>query len=259
MEGKTLMKHIVFKSAAAGVVFALGVTLAGCGDGTPEQAMARAVAFAGQGRWDKASQIAERTARRYPDMVASQILRAVTAERCGDRNTALDAARRAVELDPESFEARYTLGRLYAADTARASEAEQVLIKAWKMRRDDVRVKILLCNVAMAMNSPRAIGYLSMISRLPELKDSAELKNQFAVSYVRKGDITSAQRYFAAAFRAGRSNPEIILNVARFYDGCLRNGKVAARLYGEYLRTAGIDDSGKVEAAARLSHLEGAK
>ena len=258
MEGETLMKNIVFESAAAVIVLVFAGMLAGCGDGTPEQAMARAVAFAGQGRWDKASKIAARTARKHPDLAAAQVLRAVTAERCGDRNGALDAARRAAELAPESFEAQYTLGRLYAADTARASEAEQVLLRAWKMRRDDVRVKILLCNVAMAMNSPRAIGYLSMISRLPELKDSAELKNQFAVSYVRKGDLASAQRYFAAAFREGRSNPEIILNVARFYDGCLHSGKVAVRLYREYLRTTGIDDSGKVEAAARLSRLESA-
>ncbi|MBQ7207411.1 MAG: hypothetical protein IJS01_06390 [Lentisphaeria bacterium] len=251
------MKRCCSFAACLGAAFAM--ISSGCGDGTPEQAMTRAAAFAERGQWKEASQIAERTARKHPELVAAHVLRAMTAERCGDRGAALDAARRAVELDPESFEARYTLGRLYAADTARASEAEQVLLKAWKIRRDDLRVKILLCNVAMAMNSPRALGYLRMISGVPEVKDSAALKNQFAVSFVRKGDMTSAQRYFAAAFRVGKNDPEIVLNVARFYDGCLRNSQVASRLYREYLRVAGNDAAGRVEAAARLSRLDGGK
>ena len=97
-----------------------------------------------------------------------------------------------------------------------------------------------------------------MLSRVPEMKDSASLKNQYAVYYVRQGKYNNAARCFNEAFRAGRNMPGIILNVARFYDGCLKNKKLAARLYQEYLKVAGDHADGRVEAAARLSRL-GAK
>ena len=162
---------------------------------------------------------------------------------------------KAVELDPGSFEAQYTLGRLYAADTARSSEAEQALLKAFKMRKNDVNVKILLCNVAMGANSPRTTGYLGLLKSSPELAASAAFNNQYAVNYVRRGNYRAAKEYFVKAFQAGREEPEIVLNVARFYDGCLGDRITAVKLYREYLRIAGKDADGKAEAEARLARL----
>ncbi|MBR7104190.1 MAG: hypothetical protein IKC65_04545 [Lentisphaeria bacterium] len=245
------MKKYIFAVLFAGCA----VFFAGCGETTPEQAMSRAVVLAGKGEWEKADEIAEQTGSRYPDIAAVHILRAVTAERCGSRDRALDAARRAVELDPGSFEAQYTLGRLYAADTARSSEAEQALLKAFKMRKNDVNVKILLCNVAMGANSPRTTGYLGLLKSSPELAASAAFNNQYAVNYVRRGNYRAAKEYFVKAFQAGREEPEIVLNVARFYDGCLGDRITAVKLYREYLRIAGKDADGKAEAEARLARL----
>ena len=241
---------------STGLIFGQ-LMLAGCGDASPEEAMNRAVVHAGKNEWEKAAEIADRTAVRHPDLVTAHILRAVTAERCGDRDSALDSARRAVELDPENFEAQYTLGRLYSEDTARSSEAEQALLKAWKMRRDDIRVKILLCNVAMGANFPRASGYLGMLSGVPEMANRAVLYNQLAVTYVRRGDYKTASSYFSKAFRAGKKDPEILINIARFYDGCMRKRSLAVKLYREYLKVAGDDAAGRVEAAARISRLGG--
>ena len=96
----------------------LGTLLSGCGDGTPEQAMNKAVAFARNNEWGKAAKIADRLAKQNPSLAEAHVLRAVTSERSGDRQTALDAARRAVEIDPDNFVTLYTLARLYAADPA---------------------------------------------------------------------------------------------------------------------------------------------
>ncbi len=253
MEGKTLMK----KCFVYCIIALAASILAGCGDATPEEAMNRAIVHAGKGEWEKAAKIADKTAAKYPGLAAAHVLRAAVYERCGKRDAALDSARRAVETDPESFEAQYTLGRLYAEDTARSSEAEQALLKAWKMRRDDTGVKILLCNVAMGANFPRASGYLGMLSGVPEMANRAVLYNQLAVTYVRRGDYKTASSYFSKAFRAGKKDPEILINIARFYDGCMRKRSLAVKLYREYLKVAGDDAAGRVEAAARISRLGG--
>lgn len=247
-----ISKFLMLSLLTAGTLF-----LTGCGDGSPEQAMNRAVALANKGDWEKADKVAERVARKNPQLAAAQILRAVTAERCGDRETALDSARRAVALDPANFAAQYTLGRLYAADTARSSEAEQALLRAMKMQPDDLHVKILLCNVAMGANSPRASVYMTFLTALPEFSKSAELKNQLAVNSVRRGSkkYREAQRHFLAALRMPFTPPEVILNVARFYDGCMKDKQKALLAYQDYLKKAGENASGKVEAAARISRL----
>ena len=151
----------------------LGILLSGCGDGTPEQAMNKAVSFARNNEWGKAAKIADRLAKQNPSLAEAHVLRAVTSERSGDRQTALDAARRAVEINPDNFVTLYTLARLYAADPARSSEANARLMKAWLKRKDDIRVKILLCNVAMESNSPRAQLYLHNLARIPKFSNSA--------------------------------------------------------------------------------------
>ena len=151
----------------------LGTLLSGCGDGTPEQAMNKAVAFARNNEWGKAAKIADRLAKQNPSLAEAHVLRAVTSERSGDRQTALDAARRAVEIDPDNFVTLYTLARLYAADPARSSEANARLMKAWLKRKDDVQIKVLLCNVAMESGSPKAQFYLNNLAKIPKFSNSA--------------------------------------------------------------------------------------
>ena len=254
-----------FKNILFSAFILLTGLLAGCGDGSPEQAMNKAVAFARNGEWGKAAKIADRLARRNPNLAAAHVLRAVTSERSGDRQSALDAARRAVEADPDDFVTQYTLARLYAAEPARSSEAEKALFRAWAKRVKDVRVKILLCNVAMESNSPRSFQYLRNLERVPEYAHSAQLHNQFAVNYVRNRRYREAYNSFKKAMYWGKNDPAILLNAARFYDDCYHNRRLSryigkkdvAALYKSYLDHAGEDASGKVEAAARLSKIQG--
>ena len=238
-----------------------GVMLSGCGDTSPEAAMNKAVAFARSDEWAKAAKIANRLAKQNPALAEAHVLRAVTAERCGDRQTALDAARRAVEIDPDNFITLYTLARLYAADPARSSESYARLMKAWTKRLSDVQVKILLCNVTMESNSPAARQHLNNLSRIPKFANSAELHNQYGVLHARQKRYANAYNAFLRARNKAPQNPDVLLNSARFYDSCYQNKKLAAyikkadviRLYQRYLDCAGKDAAGKVEAAARIS------
>ena len=250
----------------AGLLFA-GIFLSGCQESTPEQEMSRAVALARDNQWQKAAKIADRLARRNPSLAAAHVLRAVTSEHNGNRQAALDSARRALEIDPDNFITRYTLARLYASDPARSSEAHTRLLKAWVKRISDVQVQILLCNAAMEANSPRSISYLQNLARLPAFAQSAALNNQFAVSFVRRRQYDKALQYFQYAAMLGKDDPEVLLNVARFYDDCLQNRRFSGRIrkkdvigmYQKFLKIAGDDSSGKVEAAARLSKLQNSR
>ena len=239
----------------------LGTLLSGCGDGTPEQAMNKAVAFARNNEWGKAAKIADRLAKQNPSLAEAHVLRAVTSERSGDRQTALDAARRAVEIDPDNFVTLYTLARLYAADPARSSEANARLMKAWLKRKDDVQIKVLLCNVAMESGSPKAQFYLNNLAKIPKFSKSAVLYNQYGVLHARRKNYRHALLYFQAARTKEKNNPDILLNSARFHDSCYVKKQLSShikktdviRLYQRYLDSAGKDASGKVEAAARIS------
>ena len=239
----------------------LGTLLSGCGDGTPEQAMNKAVAFARNNEWGKAAKIADRLAKQNPSLAEAHVLRAVTSERSGDRQTALDAARRAVEIDPDNFVTLYTLARLYAADPARSSEANARLMKAWLKRKDDVQIKVLLCNVAMESGSPKAQFYLNNLAKIPKFSNSAVLYNQYGVLHARRKNYRHALLYFQAARTKEKNNPDILLNSARFHDSCYVKKQLSShikktdviRLYQRYLDSAGKDASGKVEAAARIS------
>ena len=230
--------------------------LTGCGEASPESAISRAAVLAQKGEWKKAAKIADRTARKHPELAAAHILRAVTHEQCGNRDIALDAAGRAAKLEPDNFIAQYTLGRMYAQDPARSSEAQRVLTRSLGLRRSNDAGRILLCNVVMDANLPNALSYLGMISRIPGMTESAEYWNQRAVCYVRRGDLTNAEKSFLRAIRCDEKNPEIIINVARFYDGCMRHRRNAVKLYRSYLALTDADPAGRAEAGARLAVLD---
>jgi tetratricopeptide (TPR) repeat protein len=260
MEGEKMMKYCL-KINILSVFVLSAALLTGCGDGTPEQAMSKAVAFARNNEWGKAAKIADRLAKNNPSMAEAHVLRAVTSERSGDRQTALDAARRAAEIDPDNFVTLYTLARLYATDPARSSEAHARLLKAWTKRLSDTRVKILLCNVAMESNSPRTLQYLNNLSKIPQLTKSGILYNQYGVTYDRARNYVRAYNSFLKARQLDKNNPAILLNSARFYDKCYTNKILSRhirksdviRLYQAYLNNAGKDAAGRVEAGARIS------
>lgn len=241
--------------AAAGLL----LLLSGCGENSPENYMNRAVLQAEKGDWAKAEKTARKAVEKYPDVAAMQVLRAIMAERTGNRSAALDAARHAVELEPDNFIAQYTLGKLYSQDKMRSSEAEQALVRAWTLNNQDRRTVILLCNNAMQVQSGRAAGYLNMLASDPEIANSARYHNQRAINYVLNGNYNAARISFGKAFKLAPDDPDIVLNVARFYDGCLRNRNLAVKVYRHYLKVAENNASGAAEAGARISILTQAK
>jgi tetratricopeptide (TPR) repeat protein len=236
--------------------------LCGCGPSTVGECLEQGAAAANSADWQRALKLASRGVRLAPDNVDALLLKAVAAWRCGKLEEALAAATRAADIDSGNFTARYTQGRIAMAMPGHRAEAVAALRAALKLRRGDRDTLIELCNLGAEENSPDTLGFLKLLAVDPEFAESPALYNQLGVEYLRRKDLTRAKRAFMTAWKLDKNDPVITYNIACFFDRYTASPRVAARLYGDYLRlTAGdaaAEPTRKV-AAARLEVLGGAR
>ena len=253
------MKKRVFQifSLAAGAL--LLTFAAGCGrNRSADSLLERAHREAAEGKWEKALALSGEALAREPENVSALLLRAIAGERCGERDQALNFALQAVRINPRSFLAQYTLGRLYAADPARLSDAAKPLLEALELKPDDRSTLVLLANVAIELNNERALNYLLELGKDPAVAESAVYWNQLAVCYLRRNDINRAWPAMMQAYQKGETSPRIVLNTAIFVDVHLKRPSQAAAFYRQFQKlTAGNADFAALResVAARLSRI----
>lgn len=225
---------------------------AGCGSNTADGCLARASERASGGDWNGALKLARRAVELEPDNVPALIFRAVACERCGERDLALDSALQAVKINPESFAAQYTLGRLYSADPARYADAMNALEQALRLKPDDTNALILLCNVSVAMHSRQAVNHLLALKRRPEFAKNPALDNQLGIALVRAGNFNAAKQAFMDACRNSKNNPDMVYNMGAFLDRYTTSKANARGFYKFFLKLTG----GKPEYAAARARVE---
>ena len=141
-----------------------------------------------------------------PDNVEALLMRAIMAERCNDKQLALDSALQALKRAPNQFASLYTVGRLYAADKNTAAEAMGYLEKAHNLVPSDVNTLILLANLAVTLKSEKALDYLRKIEAVDsELINSYEGKTMMGHAYAIRGDKRNSTLAFGIADRMGKS------------------------------------------------------
>lgn len=141
-----------------------------------------------------------------PDNIEALLMRAVMAERCNDKQLALDSALQALKRAPNQFAALYTVGRLYAADKNTAAEAMGYLEKAHNLVPDDINTLILLADLAVALKSEKALDYLRKIEAADsEIINSYEGKTMLGHAYAIRGDKRNSTLSFGIADRIGKS------------------------------------------------------
>ncbi len=231
-----MKRPLIILPTMAALLFA-----AGCGDSSSAETVRKGLARAAAEDWKGACRQAERVLADEPDQTDALILKAVAAARLGDSASALDAARRAATLNPESYAAQYTLGRLYSAAPERRGEAIQALWRAYKLRPTDSRALLLLCNTAAAANHPQLASFLNLLRKFPEQVNTSEWHNQMGVAMLRRGDYNRAKQEFIAACRSGKRHPVALLNTAIFFDRFTtgRGRNTARQLYAEFIRRTG--------------------
>lgn len=233
---------------------------AGCGPSTAEECLNTGAARGAKGNWKGALKMADRAATLSPDNVSALVLRAIACEALGDRDRALDAARQAAVRNPESFTAQYTLGRLYAADPSRYTDALPALTRAASLRGFQERnTLIMLANTLVAQHSPSALRWLDALVRVaPELKSEASYHNLLGIAQAHAGRSNAARESFTRAYRLDRNNPAIVCNIGVFFDRYASNPRAASSFYRKFLELAGenaLFAARKSKVKARLSQM----
>ncbi len=251
-----MMKNIALQS---GLLCCLGITLlcavTGCSPSTADGCLNRAAEAAVNNKWEKALKLARRAVELDENNVNALVFRAIASERCGERDMALDSARRAAELEPSHFAAQYTLGRLYAADPTRAVEAQRALLKALKARPGDENTLILLANCAANVRSAQMMNYLLMLRKFPAVEKSAAWHNQMAIAYFRQKDYPRAKTEFLTACRMDSKAPLAVLNLGTFLEKYGRQRSNAENFYRHFLKLTENDaqyESLRADVAQRL-------
>lgn len=230
----------------------------GCGRSESEAVLLRRAHDEGAaGRWNKALEPAERAARKAPQSPAAQIMLALACERNNQKDRAFDAARKAAALSPQNFLAQYTLGRLYAEDPIRQSEALPLLQKAAEIRPEDTGTQILLGNTLSALGRHKEA--LQYFTKLKSLHGTPEMQGLFGLHYAREGKFDFAIRAFAAAYNLAPRDPAAVYNMAVATDLYQRKPAQARTFYHAYLNVSGNDaaqTARRAEVSRRLAQLE---
>ena len=229
--------------------------LCGCGEKTAEEALLKAEIQATAKDWKGAQKYAEKAVSLKPDHTYALLFLAIANEKNGNYDKALDAARHAQTLMPDDFYAQYTLGRLYAKDPSRQTEAYKALLRAYRIKPENTDALILLTNAAMELRSAQAENFLQELQKHADYTPDAVYSNELAVVKFRKNDIPGARKNLVRA--CSSKEPTIILNMAIFLD---RTGSkaVAGKFYALYLKLTRNDSAyaARQEAVkARLRQL----
>lgn len=214
----------------------------GCGDeetvATTEQLMEQAFNAANGGRWDIALQYSAQAYKNRPDDVSVRIMHALALENNGQENEALEISRSAAE-DKTSFLAQYTYGRMLF-QRERYEQAMQVLKSALALRSDDFNTLLMLQQAAAILNHPENKKYYSQLWRLYGSKRGADFKayiyNEGSLHFLRTDKRSrNVERGFLEALKAAPDSPQIMLNLAIYYDYYCGNYQKAEPFYKRFL------------------------
>ena len=228
--------------------------LTGCGNGTPEENLVSAIKAAETNNWKDARKFADRAAAGAPDHVGALIMRAIACEKNDNYDQAIDSARRAVNLDPDSFAANYTLGRLYSSDPLRNAEAINTLNAALRIRPESAETRVLICNVFSRMSAAEGRPYLLQLSKDPAYKNDPALLSQLGVIYAGTNKLNLAYNAFVRAYKADNQNPDVVFNIARFTSRFRSHKNFSKQLYAHFINLA----SGREKYTAELNEAKAA-
>ena len=176
-----------------------------------------------------------------PDNVEALLMRAIMAEKCNDRQLALDSALQALRLAPNNFIVLYTVGRLYSYSKDTAAEAMGYLEKAHNLKKNDVNTLILLANLAVTLKSEKALEYLNKIAAEDsEITNSYEGQTMFGHAYALRGNKSKATIAFGLADRIGK-NIFSNYNYAVAIDCLYGKPALAASKYQVFLKQGASD------------------
>lgn len=224
----------------------------GCDNKTPQENLVSAIKEAEAGNWQESGKFADRAVAGAPDYVGALVMRAIACEKNDNYDKAVDSAARAAKLDPNSFAALYTLGRLYSTHPLRQAEAFNTLNAALRIRPDSSDAMVIICNVLMRMGAAEGRRYLAKLHTLEEYKKDPALYSQLGVIYTKMNRLPAADKMFIAAFRLAPNDPDVVFNMARFTADYVPRKHLSDKLYTRFEQLA----QGKEKYTAELDEAK---
>jgi Flp pilus assembly protein TadD len=219
--------------------------LAGCGDSVSKNTalLEQSLADANSGKWKECEESALEVLKDNPDDANALMLRSIASWHLNRRDVALASARQAAEIASESFQAQYLYGWMLAQRSESAKNAITVLNKALRLRPGDKNTLILLVQCCQKSNSSEMTNYWHQLP-LAE-RNKPEMQTVRALHALANRQIQSAGNALIRAYKHGSKNPDVVLNLALFYDNYTRVGRSrrlsqanrekTLRLYKQYL------------------------
>ncbi len=238
------MNHIFKKNyfVFLSVAFAcIALFIVGCRDHSSlpmSQLLNEACKNAVEGNWQQSLSFADEAVKREPENVAALLIQALAYEHLEKYDLALQAARKAESYDSSSFQAQYTLGRLYAKSPDKLQDAIAPLLRAHNLnpKSEDTLVLLARCSAKLKLDS--AIKYYEQLSKSSRFSNKPEVWNQLGILYALQNQQRPASICFVRAYNLAPTNHLVVLNFAIFLDHYLNKKERAVNFYRKYLELA---------------------
>lgn len=201
-----------------------------------DELLNRGVTAAQNGDWEAAREFAGRAVKAAPSNVNALILYALSLENTGDPDAALGEISKAVSIDEANYFAQYTKGRLYY-EKKRFESCIAPLRAALTLRPDATDPLILLAQSSVYLNNAQdARIYYSRLARNRKFAKNPAPWSELGMNFIRFDNKPAlAAQYLIYAYRLQPENPTLLLNLAVYFDTCLRNRAEARKYYTRFL------------------------
>ena len=183
---------------------------------------------------EKSVQQLETVLKNNPDNCSARLLMALTHEKQGKLEEALDLASEVAMEYPDSFAALYTCGRLRMNFPMQWRNAYQQLSKAHSLNPEDNSTLIALCNLGTDLKYKNVLQYINLLKAKPEYAKNNVLNYQLGKCLLLHGKRKEALAAFKEAIN-GLSDFTLLFHIARTVDMNQLDRAWALKLYRFYL------------------------
>ncbi len=178
----------------------------------------KSITLAEAGDWAKSQLLASKAVAQDRSDPNARIMLALTLEQLDQIERAIEESSQAIFLDPNSFMAQYTQGRLFF-NQRRYEDCPAPLMKAHELNSKSSQPIVLLArtNVYLGVRK-EAIKYYIALAKHVDYTDKPEPYNELGVLFMKKGDLKRALRFFDEAYSKDKKSIPVNINLAIFWD-----------------------------------------
>ncbi|MBN1864008.1 MAG: tetratricopeptide repeat protein [Victivallales bacterium] len=177
-----------------------------------------AVSMASEGKWSEARDLASRAVIQDGKDARARVMLALALEQSGQDGLALEEIVQGADLDPESFMAQFTKGRMLFK-RGRYEDCPVPLKKALELKPDSTETLMLLARTNTYLKVHKeAVANFAALAKLAGYRDRPEAYNELGVLFMNQKDFRRALSFFDVALGKDAENVTVNINLAVLWD-----------------------------------------